>query len=278
MRLTTALGQYLRARRELVRPEDVGLAKFGRRRVPGLRREELATLAGISSDYYLRLEQGRDHHPSAQVIDALARALKLDEHATAHLNALSHPAAAQLRLETPEHAPTSIKQLIACWSNTPAFVQGRYMDILAANALALALSPVFSPGVNLVRATFLDPEVRRLVSDWEAVAHTVVARLRALAGPNVEDPRLVALVDELSVRSDRFRRLWARHDIEPVAIPTRAFNHALVGLIELRADQLAIAGTDRQLLIVYHAKAGSPSERALCLLAGMAAGNPRQHP
>jgi transcriptional regulator with XRE-family HTH domain len=252
----------LRARRELVRPEDVGLAKFGRRRVPGLRREELATLAGISSDYYLRLEQGRDHHPSAQVIDALARAL-------------SHPAEPQRRLEKPEQAPTSIKQLIACWSNTPAFVQGRYMDILAANALALALSPVFSPGVNLVRATFLDPEVRRFVGDWEVVAHTAVARLRALAGPDVEDPRLAALVAELSVRSDRFRRLWARHDIEPVAIPTRAFNHALVGLIELRADQLAIAGTERQLLIVYHAKAGSPSERALCLLAGMAAGNPR---
>ena len=115
------------------------------------------------------------------------------------------------------------------------------------------------------------------MSDWEAVAHTVVARLRALAGPDVEDPRLVALVDELSVRSDRFRRLWARHDIEPVAIPTRAFNHALVGLIELRADQLAIAGTERQLLIVYHAKAGSPSERALGLLAGMVAGNSRQH-
>jgi hypothetical protein len=149
------------------------------------------------------------------------------------------------------------------------------MDILAANALALALSPVFSPGVNLVRATFLDPEVRRFVGDWEAVAHTAVARLRALAGPDVEDPRLAALVAELSVRSDRFRRLWARHDIEPVAIPTRAFNHALVGLIELRADQLAIAGTERQLLIVYHAKAGSPSERALCLLAGMATGNPR---
>jgi transcriptional regulator with XRE-family HTH domain len=265
----------LRARRELVRPEDVGLAKFGRRRVPGLRREELATLAGISSDYYLRLEQGRDHNPSAQVIGALARALKLDEHATAHLHALSHPAAAQRPLENPEHAPTSIKQLIACWSNTPAFVQGRYMDILAANALALALSPVYTPGVNLVRATFLDPEVRRLVGDWEAVAHTVVARLRALAGPDVEDPRLVALVDELSVRSDRFRHLWARHDVEPVAIPTRAFNHALVGLIELRADQLAITGTERQLLIVYHAKAGSLSERALRLLADMAAGNPR---
>jgi transcriptional regulator with XRE-family HTH domain len=145
---STALGQYLRARRELVRPEDVNLPKVGRRRVPGLRREELAMLAGISSDYYLRLEQGRDHHPSARVIDALARALQLDEDATALLHSLSQPAAARLRTEEPERAPDSVIQLIASWSNTPAFVQGRHMDVLAANALASAVSPVFSPGVR----------------------------------------------------------------------------------------------------------------------------------
>jgi transcriptional regulator with XRE-family HTH domain len=120
---STALGQYLRARRELVRPEDVNLPKVGRRRVPGLRREELAMLAGISSDCYLRLEQGRDHHPSARVIDALARALQLDEDATAHLHSLSQPAAARLRTEEPERAPASVIRLIASWSNTPAFVK-----------------------------------------------------------------------------------------------------------------------------------------------------------
>jgi transcriptional regulator with XRE-family HTH domain len=273
---STALGQYLRARRELLRPEDVGLRNFGRRRVPGLRREELAMLAGISSDYYLRLEQGRDHHPSSLVIDALARALQLDEDAAAHLHSLSHPAAARRRPEEPEHAPTSIEQLIASWRNTPAFVQGRHMDILAANALASALSPVFSPGVNLVRATFLDPEIRRFVGDWEAVAQSVVARLRALVGPDVEDPRLAELVGEVSVRSDQFRRLWARHDIQLASIPARTFNHALVGCLELRAESLAITGTEGQLLIVHHADPGSPSERALALLAGMAGGDHHQ--
>jgi transcriptional regulator with XRE-family HTH domain len=198
----TALGQYLRARRELVRPEDVNLRTAGRRRVPGLRREELAMLAGISPDYYLRLEQGRDHHPSAHVLNALARALQLDEHATAHLHSLSQPTVARRRTGESERAPESVTRLIASWSNTPAFVQGRHMDVLAANALASAVSPVFSPGVNIVQATFLDPEVRRLVGDdWDTITHNAVARLRALAGSDVDDPRLGELVGELSARS-----------------------------------------------------------------------------
>ena len=145
-----ALGEYLRAPRELVRPEDVSIRTVGRRRIPGLRREELAMLAGISPDYYLRLEQGRDHHPSAQVLDALARALQLDEHATAHLHALSQPPAGRSRPDAPERAPASVERLIALWTNTPAYVQGRHLDVLAANALASALSPVFAPGVNIV--------------------------------------------------------------------------------------------------------------------------------
>ena len=145
------------------------------------------------------------------------------------------------------------------------------MDILTANALASALSPVFSAGVNLVRATFLDPEVRRLVGDWDIVARSAVARLRALAGPDVDDPRLAELVGELSVRSDRFRRLWARHDIEVAGTPARTFNHPLVGSIELKIERLAISGAEGQLLIVHHADPGGPAERALTLLAGIAA-------
>ena len=231
-------------------------------------------LAGVSSDYYLRLEQGRDHHPSVQVIEALARALQLDQAATAHLHSLSHPTPIRRRPAEPERAPASIVELIASWPNTPAFVQGRHMDILAANALASALSPVYCPGVNLVRATFLDPEVRRLVGDWDAIAHSAVSRLRALAGPDVDDPRLAELVGDLSVKSDQFRRLWARHDIQVAAIPTRTFNHPLVGSLELHAEKLAITDTDGQLLIAYHAHPGSPSERGLNLLAGMAAGEP----
>jgi len=277
MARSTGLGRYLRARRALVRPEDVGLHAVGRRRVPGLRREELATLAGISSDYYLRLEQGRDQHPSPQVIAAIARALQLDEAATAYLHTLAQPDAGSHRTGCPEHAPASIVQLIASWPNTPAFVQDRHMDVLAANVLATALSPVFSPGVNLVRATFLDPEVRRHAGDWDAVAHSAVSRLRALAGPGVDDPRLVELVAELTRCSDQFRRLWARHDIEVAAVPARTFHHWLVGTLELHTEWLAITGTEGQLLVVYHALPGSPSEQALGRLARVAAGSQRQN-
>jgi transcriptional regulator with XRE-family HTH domain len=267
MRSSTPLGQYLRARRELVRHEDVGLPNIGRRRVPGLRREELATLAGISADYYLRLEQGRDRNPSAQVIDALGRALRLDEDATAHLHALAQPSAARRRPKAPEQAPAWITQLIAAWPNTPAIVHGRRMDVLAANPLALALAPaVFTPGINIVRATFLDPEVRRLIGNWENVAPRVVARLRAGAGRDLEDPRLAELVGELSLRSDQFRRLWERHDIEPAPPPTRTFNHPLVGSVELKAESLLITSAVGQVLIVYHAEPDSPSERALAQL------------
>ena len=265
------MGQYLRARRALVRPEDVGLMSSIRRRVPGLRREELATLAGISSDYYLRLEQGRDRHPSAQVIEALARALRLDEHATTYLHSLSQ-AAVRRPLGEPERAPASIERLIASWTTTPAWVHGRHLDTLAANALASALSPVFTTGVNQVRAIFLDPGARTLWRDWAALAEAVVARLRVLAGGDLDDPRLSELVAELSVRSDEFRRLWARQDIQvPTARPT-IFDHPLVGTLELQPERLAILGTEGQLLIVCHAEPGSPSEQRLLQLARIAAG------
>ena len=265
----TALGQYLRARRALVRPEDVGLPHAGRRRVPGLRREELATLAGISPDYYLRLEQGRDHRPSQQVIEALARALRLDEHATTYLHSISQPSARR-RPEERERAPGSIERLIASWTNTPAFVHGRYLDVLAANALASALSPIFTTGVNLVQAVFLEPDVRTLWRDWPALAEAVVARLRVLVGGDLDDPRLGELVAELSVRSEEFQRLWARQDIQvPTSRPT-TFDHPLVGTLELQPERLAILGAEGQLLIVCHAEPGSPSEQALLRLADIA--------
>jgi len=272
MGLSTPLGQYLRARRELVRPEDVGLAKLGRRRVPGLRREELATLAGISADYYLRLEQGRDNHPSPQVIDALARALKLDEGATAHLRALSYPATlpARPRPAASDRAPASIEQLIALWPNTPAFVNNRYLDIVAANGLSIALNPAFTPGVNALRAVFLDPAMRTLFADWENVAQSAVGRVRALVGPDVDDPRLTELASELSSQSPEFRRLWARHDVLVTPARSQTFNHPLVGSLRLQIARLAIVGADRQVLIVKHAEPGSESERTLARLAAIA--------
>jgi transcriptional regulator with XRE-family HTH domain len=163
------IGEYLRARRELVRPEHVGLPDLAsRRRVPGLRREEVAMLAGVSTDYYVRLEQGRDQHPSQQVLDALARALQLDDDAAAHLGRLATPPARRRRKSPrPEKVPAGILQLIESWSQTPALVQGRYMDVLAVNPLATALAPYYVAGANIVRAAFLDPRVRDMYEDWD---------------------------------------------------------------------------------------------------------------
>jgi transcriptional regulator with XRE-family HTH domain len=172
-----ALGEYLRARRGLISPESAGIPHIGRRRVPGLRRDELSLLAGVSTDYYVRLEQGRDRHPSPQVLDALARALQLDDEATAHLHALAAPERRAHRSgRRPERVPSSIQQLIAGWHGAPAFVQGRRLDVLAANPLATALSPHLTPGVNQLRAAFLDPAVRTLYGDqWESLAHSTIA-------------------------------------------------------------------------------------------------------
>jgi transcriptional regulator with XRE-family HTH domain len=267
------IGEYLRARRELVRPEDVGMPDGGRRRVPGLRREEVAMLAGVSADYYVRLEQGRDQHPSQQVLDALARALQLDDDAAAHLRRLASPPTRRRRKSPrPEKVPAGILQLINSWSQTPAYVQGRYMDVLAVNPLATALAPYYVEGENIVRAAFLDRRVRDMYGDWERVTQSTVAGLRALVGPDVDDPRLNELVGELSVRSERFRQLWARHDVRPKRSGTTRIDHPLVGPLELSYEKLPIPDTDRLMLIVYHAAPGSPSAQGLALLASAAAG------
>jgi transcriptional regulator with XRE-family HTH domain len=268
------LGEYLRARRGLISPESAGVPHIGRRRVPGLRRDELSLLAGVSTDYYVRLEQGRDRHPSPQVLDALARALQLDDEATAHLHALAAPVRrARRSAQLPERVPSSIRQLIAGWHDTPAFVQGRRLDVLAANPLATALSPQFTPGVNQLRAAFLDPAVRTLYGDqWESLAHSMIAGVRAIIGPEVDDPELDELVGELSVRSDHFRRLWARHDVRArISGGTRRMYHPQVGELELHYENLQVAGTDGQTLIIYHADPGSRTEQALALLATLAA-------
>jgi transcriptional regulator with XRE-family HTH domain len=262
------IGEYLRARRELVRPEDVGIPDpSSRRRVPGLRREEVAMLAGVSSDYYIRLEQGRDQHPSQQVLDALARALQLDDDATAHLHRLAAPTPRRRKTRRPEKVPAGIVQLIASWSETPAYVHGRYMDVLAANPLVTALAPYYVRGENLVRATFLDPRVRDMYGNWERVTETTVAALRATIGADVDDSRLNELVGELSVRSERFRQLWARHDVRPKRSGTTRIDHPFVGPLELSYEKLPIPDTDRQTLVVYHAASGSASAQALALLA-----------
>jgi transcriptional regulator with XRE-family HTH domain len=240
--------------------------------VPGLRREELALLAGISADYYLRLEQGRDRHPSAQVLDALARALRLDEDATAHLHRLAVPDRRRRSpARRPERVPQGIRQLIATWPHTPAFVQGRLLDVLAANPLAQALSPLFTPGINMLRALFLDPASGAPHGRWEASTEGSVAALRALVGPDVDDPALIELVGELSVRSERFRQLWARHDVRPKRSGISTIMNPQVGELELRHEKLPLPATDRQILVIYHAEPGSPTAERLALLASLAA-------
>jgi transcriptional regulator with XRE-family HTH domain len=267
------IGEYLRARRELVHPEEVGIPNLSsRRRVPGLRREEVAMLAGVSGDYYVRLEQGRDQHPSQHVLDALARALQLDDDATAHLHRLATPPTRRRRRSPrPEKPPAGVVQLIESWGETPAYVQGRYMDVLAVNTLATALAPYYVKGENLVRAAFLDLRLRDMHEDWERIGETTVAGLRALVGPAVDDARLNELVGELSVRSERFRQLWARHDSHPKRSGTIQMEHPQVGPLKLSYEKLPIPDTDGQTLIAYHAEPGSASAQALALLATTAA-------
>ncbi|TDC38790.1 XRE family transcriptional regulator [Micromonospora sp. 15K316] len=266
---TNALGEFLRARRERLRPEDAGLATTGYRRTPGLRREEVAMLAGISTDYYLRLEQGRDRAPSAQVLDALARVLQLDADETTFLYALSRARpkrSPQARLEKVPEGTLRLLDAIPM----PAFVEDRYLTVLAANQLAEALSPNMRAGVNRLAAAFLDPHDRELHDDWEQATAAAVGQLRAVMGTETADPRMVTLVGELSIKSERFRRLWARQDIVRRAGSRTRLHHPEVGDLDLHREKLIVAGTDNQVLVIYHAEPGTASAQALTLLGSIA--------
>jgi len=266
------LGAFLRARRELTRPEDHGLPT-GRRRVPGLRREEVAMLAGISADYYLRLERGRDRHPSAQVVEALARVLDLDDESTAYLASLATPAprAPRRSRREPERASPEIMRLLDAMAGVPAFVMGRCMDVLAQNRLAELLCGGVPGDGNIVRHVFLDPAARSLYPDWSEVAEETVAALRASAADAPDDPRLVTLVGELSVRSGEFRRLWARHDVRAKAAGSKRLVSPAVGEVTVSWETLAVASAPGQLLITYFAEPGSPSAETLAALQQFAA-------
>jgi transcriptional regulator with XRE-family HTH domain len=269
---TTVIGDYLRARRALVAPEEVGLPSGGRRRVPGLRREEVALLAGVSVDYYVRLEQGRDQHPSPEVLDALARVLRLDADAAAHLHSLTTTARRPSpRVRRSERVPAGIQRLVQTWTDTPAYVQGRYLDVLAANALATTVAPYHEVGNNLLRVVFLEERFGGAFPDWERTAQGIVAALRARIGPDVDDPQLNALIGELSVRSERFRQLWARHDARVNRRGDTVIDHPLVGQLQLGYEKLPIPDTDGQILVIYHA-ADTASATRLALLAAIASG------
>ena len=267
-----ALGDYLRARRGQVRPEDVGLIAGARRRVRGLRREELATLAGISSEYYLRLEQGRDKNPSAQILDAIARALQLDIKGTEYLHQLASPPGArreQLDLVT---AADGTDELIDQFS-MPAIVASRCLDVLAANPLARALSPGFTPGRNFLRWRLLEPAARDFFVDWDEATDVVVSGLREAAGSDPDDPRLRALIDELSGASARFRELWARAEVgyRPDVVHMR---HPDVGDLYLHPNRFNIPHAGGQHMLTYRAEPGSESAAALEALRSLPAPDP----
>jgi len=266
--MDNALGRFIRARRELIAPAAVGLPEGTRRRTPGLRREELALLAGISIDYLVRLEQGRDRHPSAQVLEALGRVLALDDEALAHLHALAtdRPARRRPRRRAEQVRP-SLQRLVEGMTDQPAFITGRYLDVLAANALATALSPAFAPGRNVVRETFLSTAACGTYPELEKVRADTAAALRASVGTDLDDPRLTELVGELSLKSPEFRRLWARQDVRNKTTGRKLYNNPLVGELTLGYDTLEISGADGQLLVVYSAEPGSRDEQALRLLA-----------
>src|SRR6201995_2880391 len=266
-----SLGDPLRARRELVTPERAGLTSFGPRRVPGLRREEVAMLAGISADYYLRLEQGRDRNPSVQVLESLARVLQLDDDGTAYLLSLgAEKPRRSRRRPRPEVVPAGVRALLGSL-NLPAFVEGRCFDVLAANPLATVLSPRLVAGRNRLRDVFLDPAEQALYPDWEAAGAALVAGFRESVGTDTDDPRFIELVGELSLASDRFRHLWARHDLGLYRGSGGTLDHPQVGRITLNREKLAINGTDGQVLAIYHADAGSANAEKLALLASYAA-------
>ncbi|MEV0191124.1 helix-turn-helix transcriptional regulator [Kitasatospora purpeofusca] len=268
------LGDYLRARRALVSPADVGLPPTGRRRVPGLRREEVAELVGLSTDYYVRLEQGRAERPSDQVLDALGRALRLGSAERAHLHDLARPPR-QTRPTTAaatrgEALRPALRQVVESIPVSPALIMNDRNDVLAWNRAAAALIADFPnlapPERNMARRIFLAPDAREVHSDWDEAARTTVGVLRMAAGRRPRDPELVRLVGELSLGSDVFRRLWAGHHVHEKTHGAKHFRHPVVGDVALTYETFQVPGAAHHVLVVYTAQPGSPAEQALRLL------------
>jgi transcriptional regulator with XRE-family HTH domain len=262
-----SLGAFLRARRELITPQQAGIPDGGVRRVPGLRREEVAMLAGISADYYLRLERGRDRHPSVQVLESIARVLQLDEDHFAHLLTLVSEVSPQRRRRPRKESPPAGALKLLDSLVQPAFIEDRYFDILASNSLARALSPGLAAGGNQLRDLFLDPAEQALHPEWKNVTECFVANLRQAVGNDVDDPRFIELTGELTLASPRFRQLWARHEVRGQRGTPIRLNHPQLGELTLNRERLSIGGTDGLMLVVYHPDAGSGDADKLALLA-----------
>ena len=266
------LADFLRRARSQVDPERAGLPADGRvRRVKGLRREEVALLARVSTDYYTRLEQGRRVVPSAGVVEAIADALDLDEAGRAHLvhliGASPRPVGRQIRAQS---ARRGLHQLIDTLDDVPAMLLGRRTDVLATNRLARALLTDFdvlpAKDRNYARWMFLDPQARERLVDWDAQARTVVENLRLDAGRDPHDPATQALVGELTIASPEFARWWEEHRVHQRTFGDKHFRHPVVGEMTLQYETLTTPGDPDQALFLFTAEPGSPSREALDML------------
>ncbi|GII55296.1 transcriptional regulator [Planotetraspora thailandica] len=222
-------------------------------------------LAGVSTDYYIRLEQGRERHPSDQVLGALAQVLQLDDEATAHLHELARPRQPWLMpADRTDRVSPTLLRLMGSWSETPAVVVNRRLDVLARNRLANALYGWLDPSDNMLRLTFLAPEAREFYPDWEKDAASKTAQLRAAA--DYADPLLIELVKELSQASEDFCRMWARYDVQATTCDTVRFRHPEAGDLTLNYEALTVNSAPSQALFVFQAEPDSPSEAALARL------------
>lgn len=279
----TELGEFLRSRRARLRPDELGLPDYGgRRRVPGLRREELARLAGVSIDHYVRLEQGRTLHFSEAVLDAVARALRLAPVEREHLYRLARPwpgpdPGAPAPDARRQHVRPGLRRLLDSASGVPAYIVGRNTDVLAWNPLAAALITDFGAlppgGRNLARLVFLDAGMRGLYADWRGKASDVAAYLRVDAARHPGDPGTVRLLDELTVQSPEFRRLWAEHQLKDKTHGRYVYRHPVVGELDLGYETLRLPDDPDQALIAHTVEEGSPSRTALRLLSARAHGS-----
>jgi transcriptional regulator with XRE-family HTH domain len=272
--------EFLVSRRARITPEQAGLPAYGgNRRVKGLRREEVALLAGISAEYYVRLERGNVRGVSEDVLEGIARALQLDEGDRMHLFDLARavntaPGRRTGRRAAQEHVRPVIQRILDSFVGVPAFVQNARLDVLATNRLGEAFyAPQFADParpVNGARFVFLNPRAKEFFLDWDTIANDSVGILRAEAGRDPYDKRLSDLIGELSTRSDDFRVRWATHYVKLHRTGVKRFHHPVVGELVLDFEMLDLAGDPGQKMLVYSAEAGSPSRERLDLLASWA--------
>lgn len=257
------LGEFLRACRAGLRPEDIGLAAFGRRRVAGLRREEVAESAGMNTDYYTRLEQGRERNPSAQMLAALSRALLLNEALREHLFRLAGVAPTAVPVET---VSPVLRQMLETYSAAPAFVMNPAMDMLATNAMADAFFSPYPRIDNLARMTFLEPISRAFCVDWTWTSQAMVAGFRQASTLYPDDPRLPCVIDELLTASSEFAALWHSYTLCVATAEPREFSHPEVGRLRLTYQSFDVRAATGQRLMLYQPEPG-PTVDALLRLA-----------